>query len=222
MFGTRLTMGWALATFLRYWPRDHTPGTPVHYPWTSELYVPPLQPLLGASGPASLYVHLSSSSVQSACTSPSTSINQLNVHISVKCPYFSKTQLFEIFDTAVWLEWRHVVRFMRVRTPETRRLDLRPETCPPQEQPHSQDPGYVRNMVLFLGLFDVTRSRRVADGTCVWAWDGIWHCFDLFSWLYYPGCSVIQVLNSVKQVLNEVNSGYQSEKPHQYMDLLGN
>ena len=69
-------------------------------------------------------------------------------------------------------------------TRKRRRLDLRPETCPPLEHAQFQDPGFTSFKTLFLGLFDVTRASAVAERHCFSAWDGIWHCFDLFTILY--------------------------------------
>ena len=54
---------------------------------------------------------------------------------------------------------------MTAGTPKTRRLGIRPETCPPVKQAHSQDPGSARKTGLFLGLFDVTHRRGVAGVT---------------------------------------------------------
>ena len=64
------------------------------------------------------------------------------------------------------------------------RLDLRPETCPPSEYVSSQDPGYVHNPGLFLGLFDVTHRPAVAASPRISARDGIYHCFDLYPCIY--------------------------------------
>ena len=41
------------------------------------------------------------------------------------------------------------------------------------KQPHSQDPGYAGNWVLFLGLFDVTRRRAEMAVRGMGRWDGI-------------------------------------------------
>ena len=68
-------------------------------------------------------------------------------------------------------ECQHVVRFMTRRTPKTGRLDLRPETCPPQINLRFQDPGSAGIPGLFLGLFDVSRCWRVAGEVGV---PGVW------------------------------------------------
>ena len=46
-------------------------------------------------------------------------------------------------------------------------IRLKARTCPPQEQPHSQDPGSAVKRTLFLGLFDVTRRCTVAVRHCL-------------------------------------------------------
>ena len=70
--------------------------------------------------------------------------------------------LFLKVDTAVGTEYQHVVRFMTSLARKTRRLGIRPETCPPLETAHSQDPRYVLETCLFLGLFGVTLYSTVA------------------------------------------------------------
>ena len=60
----------------------------------------------------------------------------------------------------------------------SQRLDLRPERCPPLEHAHSQDPRYVLNTGLFLGLFDVTHRGAVAVAGYGTGFDTVWHCFD--------------------------------------------
>ena len=61
-------------------------------------------------------------------------------------------------------ECQCVVRFMRVRTRKTRRLDLRRERCPPVNTRGFHDPGCAGIRGLFLGLFDVTRSAAEMAG----------------------------------------------------------
>ena len=73
---------------------------------------------------------------------------------------------------------------MRVWTSETRRLDLRPETCPHVFRPQFQDPGYAGIWVIFLGLFDVTRSCAVAGVGRYGTVGTVWHCFDSMTLLY--------------------------------------
>ena len=68
-------------------------------------------------------------------------------------------------------ECQHVVRFMGPWHAKCRRLDLRPERCPPQIDLSFQDPGYAGIPDFFLGLFDVSRSRAVAACSGV---PGVW------------------------------------------------
>ena len=109
------------------------------------------------------------------------SIIQSNVHKSV---IFVKTENNRLFDTAVGTECQHVGGFMRPWTPETQRLDLRPERCPPVNSPQFQDPGYAGNKGLFLGLFGVTRLTAVAVRPGVSLFGPVWHCFGTVWPLY--------------------------------------
>ena len=90
-------------------------------------------------------------------------------------------------------------------TRKTRRLGTRPRMCPPLKQASFSDPGYVLEPGLFLGLFDVTHRPAVAASPWLQRWDGIWHCFDIYPWFYYPGW---EVQHSVEQVQNSVKHGY--------------
>ena len=102
------------------------------------------------------------------------SIIQSNVHKSV---IFSKTENNRLFDTAVGTECQSVVRFVGPWSTETRRLDLRPERCPPVNEPHIQDPRSAGITDLFLGLFDVTRRAAVAVRVGMALFGAVWHCF---------------------------------------------
>ena len=72
-------MGWALAIPVHVHTRVHLTITP----GTSELYVPPTPSLQGLRGP------LRCTYTSPRAASPSVIISS-NVHISVKCPYFSQ------------------------------------------------------------------------------------------------------------------------------------
>ena len=73
---------------------------------------------------------------------------------------------------------------MRVCTPKSRRLDLRPETCPPGNRPHSGTLGSAGIRGLFLGLFGVTRSGAVAACSAVGRFGTVCHCFGTVWPLY--------------------------------------
>ena len=60
---------------------------------------------------------------------------------------------------------------MRLGTPKTRRLDLRPERCPPLRMPEFLTLRCAGIQALFLGLFDVTPPAAVAACSGV---PGVW------------------------------------------------
>ena len=159
--GTRLNT-WVGRGLLSECNGERTQGSPL--PVAPELYRPPTPaPYRGLRGPLRC-LYTSPREADCRYSHRQTSINQSNVHKSVKYVKSVKTVKNMKVYTAVGKECRHVVRFMGPWHVNTRRLDLRPRKCPPSDDPQIQDPRSAGITGLFLGLFDVTHACAVAEG----------------------------------------------------------